>query len=307
MKRNKKKIFLYAGIVIICLVIFSVVELISIIHDLPRPEKITSFQPVQSTKIYDRTGQVLLYEIHGEQNRTIIPADQIPEYMKKAVIAVEDQGFYDHAAFDIRGIFRALLEDLRRGEFVQGGSTITQQLVKNVFLTPEKTISRKVKELILAYWIEKQYTKDEILVYYLNQSPFGSNAYGIEEASHLYFGTPTKDISVAEAATLAALLQSPSYYSPWGKHVGELLSRKNYALQQMKNLGYITPEQYTAAMNEKIAFQPESYGKIKAPHFSLMIKDYLVNKYGEEEVERYESRRHTRGAFLPRKETEKNR
>ncbi len=289
-RSKKRKILVYSGIIALCLVIFFVFEFIQIINELPRPEKITSFRPVQSTKIYDRTGEVLLYEIHDEQNRTIIAGPDIPLHAKQATIAVEDQGFYSHAAFDIYGIIRAVFENalvvtgIKKGN-IQGGSTITQQLVKNVFLTPEKTIKRKVKEFILAYWIEQQYTKDEILNFYLNQIPYGSNAYGIESVSGMFFGKSVKDLSVAESAAVAAVIQSPTYYSPWGKHVDEFLNRKDYVLGEMRKLEYISDAQYQSALQEKLVFQPQSYGRIKAPHFVIGIKEYLVEKYGEEQVE----------------------
>src|SRR3989344_3653674 len=289
-RRKKRKNLLYAGIAALCLIIFFVIEFIQIVNELPRPEKITSFRPIQSTKIYDRTGEILLYEIHDEQNRTIIAGSDIPLYAKQATISIEDRGFYQHAAFDVGDIIRALFENalvvtgLKSGN-IQGGSTITQQLVKQVFLTSERTLKRKIKELILAYWIEEQYTKDEILEFYLNQIPYGSNAYGIESASSLYFGKSAKDLSVAESAALAAIIQSPTYYSPWGKHVEEFLDRKNYVLKEMHRLGHIREDQLQSALREQLTFQPQSYGKIKAPHFVLGVKEYLVAIYGEERVE----------------------
>lgn len=283
---RRKKITLSIILVVVALVLFGVIEFISIIQELPHPEKITSFQPTQSTKIYDRTGEVLLYEIHGDQNRTIIPADQIPLFARQATIAAEDQGFYKHSAFDIKGFTRAVFVNLYHGSFVQGGSTITQQLVKNVFLTPEKTIRRKVKELILSYWIENQYSKDEVLTMYMNQIHYGSNSYGIESASQRFFGKSAKDISIAQSAVLAALIKSPSYYSPWGSHIKELSDRKLYVLKEMFSLGYISQEQYDAARNEDVKFLAQNIGTIRAPHFSVMIKDYLSQKYGDDLVDR---------------------
>lgn len=282
---RRKKIFLYGGIVLLCFVIFFLVQFILIVTELPRPEKITSFRPIQSTKIYDRTGAVLLYEIHDQQNRTIVSDSDIPVHAKQATIAVEDQGFYSHSAFDFRGFFRAVIANLRARDFVQGGSTITQQLVKQVFLTSEKTIKRKVKELVLAYWMEQQYTKDEILAFYLNQIPYGSNAYGIESASNLFFGVSAKELTIAQSAAIAAVIQSPTYYSPWGKNSAELLKRKDRVLKEMERLGFIDKNSLQSALQEKLIFQPQSHGKIKAPHFVIAVREYLVKKYGEEQVE----------------------
>ncbi len=287
MRNKNKKTVLLIGIICAVLLfgIVGMIQVVKIVKDLPHPEQLTDFQPTQSTKIYDRTGEVLLYEIHGEQNRTILAKNDIPEIAKKAVIAIEDQGFYEHAAVDWKSFGRAIVINILKGGYSQGGSTITQQLVKNVFLTPEKTVTRKIKEWILAYWIENNYSKDEILGLYLNQIPYGSNAYGIESASRLYFGKSARELSIAQHATLAAMIQSPSYYSPWGKRVSELIKRKNYVIDQMSALGFISKEEATAAKSQELIFQPQSIGSIKAPHFSLMVKDYLVKKYGEDVVE----------------------
>ncbi len=284
--RKKRRWLLYILIAFLAIAIFAVVEFIQIINDLPHPEKITSFQPTQSTKIYDRTGKILLYEIDGDQNRTVIDANTLPPYVKQATIAVEDQTFYQHSALDWKGLVRALITDLIHGQFIEGGSTITQQLVKNVFLSPEKTISRKVKELILAYWIEQQYSKDQILNFYINQVGYGSNSYGIESASTHFFGEDATHLTIAQAATLAALIQAPSYYSPWGSHVDKLMDRKNFVLEQMSKLGFITDQQLQQALHETITFLPENIGVIKAPHFSMMVRDYLINTYGQDMVDR---------------------
>ena len=280
----KRITFLFL-IVVLVLGVWGGWELIQIIKELPQPEKIDYFQPVQSTKIYDRTGEILLWEIHGEQNRTVVPSEEIPDYAKKATVAIEDQNFYSHSALDVKAIFRAFFKNLIKGNFSQGGSTITQQLVKNVFLTPEKTIKRKIKEVILSYWIERNYSKDQILTQDLNQIPYGSNAYGIESASKMFLGKKTKDLTIAESAALAALIQSPSYYSPWGSHLEEFLSRKDYVLRQMDVLGFIDKQQLDQALQEKISFLSQNIGSLRAPHFTMMVREYLINKYGEDMVE----------------------
>ncbi len=287
-KRKRKRFavsfFLIASIVIVSFAALGIVYVVVLVQELPSPDQFESHRVSQSTKIYDRSGQILLYEIHGEEKRTVIPFELIPEQMRKAAISVEDANFYTRPAFDWRGILRALWVDLKNLSFSQGGSTITQQLARNVFLSPEKTVTRKIKELILAIELESKYSKDEILSLYLNQIPYGSNAYGIEAASQTFFNKPAEKLSLAESALLAGLPKAPSYYSPWGSHVSDLLSRKDYIIDRMRELEYISGEESEAAKKEKIIFAPPSLGMIRAPHFSLMVKDYLVSKYGEDLV-----------------------
>lgn len=255
-----------------------------LINDLPKPEQFEQRKVNQSTKIYDRTGEVLLYEIHGEEKRTIIPFEEIPDYVKQATIAIEDGNFYNHPAFDWRSIIRAVYKDLVHGQYSQGGSTITQQLAKKAFFSDVKTITRKIKELLVAIELEKRYSKDEILNLYLNQIPYGGNAYGIEAASQTFFRKKTKDLTLAEAAALVSLPNAPSYYSPWGNHLNELLARKDSVLQQMFAAGYIDKEELERAQRAKLEFAPKATG-IKAPHFALAIQEYLNTKYGEAFVE----------------------
>lgn len=286
-KRTQKKRFSFFFATLIGLgVVFlgGVVYLIVLAKSLPSPEQFSVRQVNQSTKIYDRTGNVLLYEIHGEEKRTVVPFNEIPDAVKETTLVAEDANFYNEPAFDWKGILRALLTDIKQGQFAQGGSTITQQLAKNVFLSADKTITRKVKELILSMELESRYSKDNILSFYLNQIPYGSNAYGIEAASQTYFGKSSKDLSLAEAAVLASMLKAPSYYSPWGNHIEELNQRKDYVLDRMGELGYATKEEVAAAKQQELSFVPQSLGTIKAPHFSLFVRDYLINKYGENMV-----------------------
>ena len=183
-------------------------------------------------------------------------------------------------------MIRALTINLLKGRVVQGGSTITQQLAKNAYLTPERTFKRKIKELILSYWIERYYSKDEILNLYLNQISYGSNAYGIEAAGQIYFAKPAKGLTLAEAALLAGLPKAPTYYSPWGTHTDELMERKNYVLEQMFNSGFIDQEELERAKNYKFQFVSQNIGTIRAPHFVMMVRDYLINKYGEDFIKR---------------------
>ncbi len=254
--------------------------------DLPSPGKVNSRVIAESTKIYDRTGDHLLYEVHGEEKRTIIPYADIPTNVRFATIVLEDQDFYAHHGIKLSSIVRAALKDVLHRGVAQGGSTITQQFVKNSLLTNEKTIVRKLKEVILSIEIEQKFEKDEILAMYLNEIPYGSNAYGIESAALTFFGKPAKDLSLDEAAMLASLPQAPSRYSPYGSHTDTLIARKNLALHRMADLGYITREEADGAAAEKTLdkVQPQK-DVIAAPHFVMYVKDYLAEKYGEQAME----------------------
>ena len=254
-----------------------------ITKDLPNPEILENREVAESTKIFDRTGKILLYEIHGEEKRTIVPFEEIPDFVKQATVAIEDENFYEHSAVDFKSIIRALVKNLTKRGIVQGGSTITQQLAKNAFLTSEKTLDRKIKELVLAVYLEKKFNKDEILNFYLNQIPYGSNVYGIEAASQTFFEKSVKELTLAEAASLAALPKAPTYYSPWGSRAEELLKRKNLVLEKMRQLGFITEEQQKQAQQVKLKFAV-NLAKLKAPHFVMAVQDYLNNKYGEDFV-----------------------
>ena len=250
---------------------------------LPSVDQILSRQVPQSTKIYDRTGETLLYEISGGEKRTAIPLDQIPDYVKDATISIEDAGFYTEPGFSIRGILRALYVNITSGEIVQGGSSITQQLARNAFLSPEQKYSRKLKELLLAIRLTRHLTKDEILELYLNEIPYGPTIYGIEAASQSYFEKSTSELTLAESAILTALPQAPSYYSPWGNHRNELFERQKLVLKRTLDEGKITKEEHDAALKEKISFAARNEG-IKAPHFVIAVQEYLVSKYGEDLV-----------------------
>ncbi|MDP3882967.1 MAG: PBP1A family penicillin-binding protein [Candidatus Staskawiczbacteria bacterium] len=250
-------------------------------YDLPRPEKFTEARLIQSTKIYDRTGKVLLYDIYGEEKREIVSFEKISDNLKHAVLASEDERFYQHGGIDFRAIIRAVLTDLRLMSKEQGASTITQQLIRSVYLTNQKSIGRKIREVVLSIELEEKYSKDQIFDWYLNQVPFGQNAYGAESASQTYFNKPASDLSMAESAALTAMLPAPSHYSPYGPYKSELLERKNIVLEKMQQLGYITKEELKTAKEEKLDFA-EVAMSIKAPDFVLYVKKYLDNKYGED-------------------------
>ena len=248
--------------------------------DLPRPEVFTEKQLIQSTKIFDRTGEVLLFNIYGEEKRTYVSSEKISEHLRKAVIAAEDANFYNHHGIDVKGMVRALLSDVKVMKPVYGGSTISQQLIRSSFLTLEKTVERKIREIILSLELDRRYSKDQILEWYLNQIPLGSNAYGVETASQTYFQKSASEVSLAEAAVIASLIRGPTYLSPY-RNLEGLLIRKNYVLDRMAILGYITREEAEEAKNEELKFaRPEP---VQAPYFVLeYIKPYLETKYSED-------------------------
>jgi 1A family penicillin-binding protein len=236
----------------------------------------------ESTKIFDRTGKVLLYDVNQNMKRTVIPFEEISPNIKKATLAIEDSDFYTHNGIKLSSIFRAILNNLTDLGYSQGGSTITQQVVKNSLLTKEKKISRKVKEIILSIKLEKSLAKDEIFSLYLNESPYGGTIYGVEEATQSFFGKSAKDITLAEAAYIAAIPQAPTHFSPYGKYREELESRKNLVLMRMKEIGSITSAEHDDALAEKVVFQDKASRGIKAPHFVMYVKQYLEETYGEE-------------------------
>ena len=237
-----------------------------------------------STKIYDRTGTVLLFDTGNEVKRTAVALSEISPYVQKATIAIEDSDFYDNIGIEPLSILRAVFVDIISGSYEQGASTITQQVVKNSLLTTDKTPTRKVKEWVLAIKLTRSMSKDDILRTYLNEAPYGGIIYGAEEASQQFFGKAAKDLTLAQAAYLAAIPQRPTYYSPYGSHTDSLNKRAALVLSRMKELGLITNDEYKTAMAEKVTFLGKSAGGIKAPHFVMYVRDYLVNKYGEDTV-----------------------
>jgi 1A family penicillin-binding protein len=248
-------------------------------RNLPDPNQLLSRNVPQSTKIYARDGS-LLYEIHGEYKRTLITLDQIPPQAQEATIAIEDKGFYKEGGVSITGIIRAAITDVLSLRLSEGASTITQQFVKNALLTDSKSWDRKIREAILAIAIDAHFSKDQILQLYLNEIPYGRNAYGIEAAAETYFNTAAKNLDLAQSAYLAAMVQAPTYYNPSGPNRAALDARKNTVLALMQQQGYITSDQQKQAQSEVVDFSEITNG-IKAPHFVLWVENYLDNKYGE--------------------------
>ena len=275
--KRKKLIFLFLiSISFVALYFF-------ILKDIPSTATIGITSYPQSTKIYDRHG-TLLYTIFTSRNQTFVPFDKIPDELKKATIAIEDRDFYKHGAIDLRGITRAFLANVLNQEVQQGGSTITQQLVKNSLLTPERTIIRKVKEIILAFIVESVYSKDKILEMYLNQVSYGGTAWGVQAASLVYFDKPVDKLTLPESAFLAALPEAPSIYSPFGSRPELGKARQLGVLKAMRDQGYITNAQQREAEGFALKFS-KIQNKILAPHFVFYIKDLLTQKYGERMVE----------------------
>lgn len=274
-----KKIVIFLGILLI--VLFSAWYFV--FKGLPSPKELTNRQQEVSTKIYDRNG-ILLYKIYKNKNRTIIKLNAIPLHIRQATLAAEDAEFYNHLGFSVRGILRALIKNIKKGELT-GGSTITQQLVKNALLTPEKTLSRKIKELVLAVEVETVYTKDQILEMYLNEVSYGGTAYGIQEASRVYFGKDVESLTLAEAALLAGLPKAPSRFSPFGAQPELAAERQKEILNLMVINKYITAEGAEKAAGETLVFAPNKT-EIKAPHFVMYIRNLLAERYGEEMVEK---------------------
>ena len=275
LSRQKRNTWVIFGAIFLFLV-----TLVYLFWDLPNPLSLTTHPAPASTKLLDRNGK-LIYEIFVDQRRTPIKLAEIPKYAWQATIASEDKDFYQHSGFSGRGIARAFINTFFKGS-LQGGSTITQQLVKNALLTSDRTVRRKIREFTLSVVVEMIYPKDQILQFYLNQVPYGGTAYGLESAAQTYFGKPATDLSLAEAALLAGLPQAPSYYSPFGSRPELAKQRQEYVLRQMQDDKYIDHQQYDAAIEEELHFI--SPGILKAPHFSLWVKDLLITKYGQQKV-----------------------
>ena len=239
-----------------------------------------------SIKIFDRTGKILLYDIHQDTKRTDISSDIMGVNIKNATVAIEDSEFYNHQGIRIKSIVRAILANFFGTGRTQGGSTITQQLIKNTLLTQEKSYTRKIKEWVLSIKIDKSIPKEKILEFYLNEAPYGGQVYGIQEASKTYFDKEPVDLTLTEAAYLAAIPQSPTTLSPYGKNKDKLEARKNLVLSRMLELNFIKKEDHDQAKKEIVVFAPQQKIGILAPHFVFFIKDYLEKKYGKEVVEK---------------------
>lgn len=285
-RRSKTTLFFaklaLLGVGALFLGLFVVLPLFAL--NLPSPDKIVR-QEGFSTKILDRTGKPL-YDIFADEKRTPISISEVPEHLKHATIAIEDKNFYSHQGFDLFGMLRGFSRIFTRG-YAQGGSTLTQQLVKNVILTSERSLIRKIKEFALAVQIERKYTKDEILQMYLNEAPYGGTAWGVEAASETYFGKRVSELTLIESAFLAGLPQRPSYYTPYGANPKAYVGRTEAVLRRMREDGYITTEEEEKAKEvlPDLKIQDRG-GTFKAPHFVSYVQSILEERYGEEVIER---------------------
>ncbi len=289
-KKNRSQsrlllIFKIIGLGFFLFILFLGLAFIYFAKDLPRPEDFTEKQFIQSTKIYDRSGEILLNEVYNEEKRTIVPLSDIPEYLKQAVLATEDANFYKHFGIDFGGIARSVLINLKMKDTLYGGSTIPQQLIRSTFLTNEKSAKRKIREIVMALELNRRYPKDQILEWYLNQVPFGLNSYGVEAASKTYFHKSVSELTVPESSILAALIQAPSFYSPYGPNKAKLLERKNHVLDRMQSQGFLSKEDAEKFKQQEIAFVEKPL-QMQAPYFTLWIKQQLEEKYGEDFLEK---------------------
>lgn len=280
--RSKIKYF-SLGILFACLFIFPPFIVLVFLQDLPTPQQLTFRQIPQTTKIFDRNG-TLLAEIYAQQNRTLITLEDVPKHLQQATLAIEDKNFYKHPGFDLAAIIRAIRQTLLH-DTIQGGSTITQQLIKSSMLTPEQSISRKLKELVLAFWTERVYTKEQILEMYFNQVPYGGTAWGIQAASETYFNKPVNELTLAESAFLAGLTVAPTTYSPYGENPTAWKKRQKEVLDHMVALHYITQKQADEASKEELHFRTQRTA-LHAPHFVEYVKEQLRQKYGLAAVEK---------------------
>jgi len=248
------------------------------LSDLPHLNAIEEYVPAESSKVYSSDGKILA-EFYYER-RTFVPSYKIPDHVKKAFVAIEDARFYTHPGVDLIGTARALYHDIMARGMVQGGSTITQQLAKMLFLKPEKSLMRKVREAVLSIQIERRYTKDEILGLYLNQTYFGTRAFGIEAASQAYFGKSVSDLTVGDAALLASLPKAPSLYSPF-RNPEKAKERRGVVLNAMLKQKFITKDRFDRALEEKMPSSPH-YRKYEAPYFVEILRQQMERKYGNE-------------------------
>jgi 1A family penicillin-binding protein len=257
------------------------IYLVDIAHNLPSPEKLSSLDSPLTTEIYDRNG-VLLYRLYEGKNRHLVKLDQLPDHLIQATISIEDKNFYAHSGVDLFGIVRAIATYFESGE-LQGGSTLTQQLIKNTLLTPDRTLQRKTKEIALAFWAEKIFNKQQILQMYFNEVPYGGPAWGIEAAAQTYFGKTSRELTLAESAYLAGLPASPTTFSPYGTNPQLGRIRQGDVLRRMVEDGYINQKQADDALKQELSILPPTQ-QIKAPHFVMYVRSLLAQKYGEKLV-----------------------
>ena len=278
---NPNQMKIAVGLTVIFLLIYTY-GLLKLALLLPSPYTLTQSQNPLTTQIYDKNGK-LLYQFYEGRNRKLITLDELPPHLLQAIIAMEDKNFYFHPGIDLGGLTRATINNLSDPTNLQGGSTITQQLIKNTLLTPDRTLGRKIKEIVLAFWVERIYSKAEILQAYLNEAPFGGTAWGIQAAAEMYFGKDAKNLSLSEASFLAGLPASPTQYSPYGTYPNLARIRQKEVLRRMIEDSYLTPKEADKAYSVELQLKPLTQS-ITAPHFVMYVREVLASKYGERVV-----------------------
>ncbi len=288
-KKHMKHLATWKKVLIICiaagLLVAGVVLIWAATIRLPDVSNFEARKIANSSKITDRTGEVVLYDINQGVRRSEIPFDAMGDNIKHAIVAIEDEHFYEHNGIRPTSILRAVMVNVFKGSFSQGGSTITQQIIKNTLLNTDKNVVRKFKEWILALRLERQFSKEQILAIYLNDAPFGGTIYGVQEASKAFFNKDSKDLTIAEASYMAAMIPAPTYYAPNGAHRDKLDARHLLVLKKMYDNKYITSAEYATAQTDTVTFNAQINNGIKAPHFVFYILDYLQKKYGEDVME----------------------
>ncbi len=262
--------------ILVSILVLIILTVIYVIKEIPNPTKLSSGDYSQSSQILDRKGR-LLFEIYGDKRRTAVELKEVPDSLKKATLAIEDVNFYKHSGFDVKGILRGLFRTVFQKR-LQGGSTLTQQLVKNALLTQERTISRKIKEAILTVATEVLYNKDKIIEMYFNQTPYGGTIWGVQSAARGFFNKDVIDLDLAESALIAGLPGSPTKYNPFS-HPEAAKIRQELVLTRMNEVGFISKEEMEKAKAEKLNYYLDRTG-ILAPHFVFYVKEQLAEKYG---------------------------
>jgi len=286
-----RKLLAYLPVLIAAIFLAGTVAFIGLFvwvaNEIPDPNNLLTRHEAETTKIYDRKGETILFELYGDEKRTLVELDQISPYAVDATLVAEDRNFYEHKGFSIKGYIRAFLKNFQSGGRGQGGSTITQQFVKNAVLSPEKTYTRKLKELVMSIAIERRFSKDEILKMYLNEIPYGSVIYGIESAAQTFLGKSASDLTISEGALLAALPQATTYFSPYGSHTDALVTRQRWIIGSMAELGYINQEQADEALADDVLSRIKTPNEsITAPHFVFYVREILAQEFGEQLVDR---------------------
>lgn len=286
-RKNRKKIALSIFFTFFFLIsVMALAVLVFFIFFTPSIKEFESESKHQTSVIYDRTGTHILYEIYGEENRKVLSAEEIPDHVREATISIEDENFYRHFGIDPVAIMRAITVNVEQGGYQQGASTITQQLARTVLLSREKTLSRKITEIFLAIKLDLYYSKAEILDRYLNQVPYGSNAYGIEAAAQTFFNKSAKELTLGEATLLASLPNAPTLYSPYGSHTDLLLERQKLIIAKLLRDRWITESEAVAAVQENALGKVAPLTRdIQSPHFVFYVMEQLEKKYGREFLE----------------------